>query len=216
MAQDISILIARDQSLFCEGISGLMEKESTFRIIGKADGRTQLMNGLGGSPDVVILCSPLFAPEELPAMIQDIKKQCPDIRVLIVLEEAMPDEALMHFLMLGADGYLMRSATSGQLTEAVRAIYSGGVWAERSLLNKFVKAPVLSVDVEEKLSQVQDSLTKREREIISLLFLGLANKTIADRLYISEKTVKTHLNSIFRKLKVKNRSQVLAFLIHSD
>lgn len=212
----INVLIARDQSFFCEGISGLIEKESTFHIMGKVEGRAQLMKDLGESPDVVVLCSPLFPPEELPAMIQDIKKMSPNVRVLIVLEEEMPDEALMHFLMLGADGYLMRSATTGQLTEAVRAIYAGGVWAERSLLNKFVRAPVLSADVESKIAQLSEPLTKREKEIISLLFLGLSNKTIADRLYISEKTVKTHLNSIFRKLKVKNRSQVLAVLIRSD
>lgn len=214
--KDINILIARDQSLFCEAISGLVEKESAFHIIGNAEGRVQLMEDLGGSPDVVILCSPLFAPEEIPDMIQDIKKKRPDVRVLIILEEEMPDDALMHILMLGADGYLMRSATSGQLAEAIRAIYAGRVWAERSLLSKFVKAPVLNMDVEEKLTQVKEPLTKREKEITSLLFLGLSNKTIADRLFISEKTVKTHLNSIFRKLKVKNRSQVLAFLIHSD
>ncbi len=209
--QKVSILVAQNGSLFCEGIAGLIEKEGGFAVTVRS-GVAQLRSELVRRPDVVLLCSSFFTPDGMPAVLQDIKKTAPQARILIVLEEDILDEALMHFLMLGADGYLRKSATSCQLVEAIRAIHAGGIWAERPLLNKFIKSPILGFDVETKLLQIKVPLTPREKEIISLLFLGLSNKAIADRIYISEKTVKTHFNSIFRKLEVKSRAQALAFL----
>ncbi|MGE5892915.1 MAG: response regulator transcription factor [bacterium] len=210
----IRLFVAQDDSLFCEGVTGLIRKESTMDIIGTAGTAVQLKKGLARHPDVVVLCSSPFSAEELPKLVQETKKKASAIKILLVMEEEVPDEALMHFLMLGIDGYLRRSATAKQLLDAIRSVHAGGVWAERSLLNKFIKSPVLSMDVEAKLSKIEEPLTNREKEIISLLFLGLPNRAIADRLYISEKTVKTHFNNIFKKLKVKNRAQVLSLLIH--
>ncbi len=211
--QKISILVAQNGSIFCEGIAGLIEKEGEFAVAVKT-GRAQLRTELVREPDVVLLCFSSFASDGMPALLQDIKKVAPKARILVVLEEDIPDEALMHFLMLGADGYLRKSATSHQLVEAIRAIHAGGIWAERPLLNKFIKSPILGLDVESKLQQIRVSLSRREKEIISFLFLGLSNKAIADRIYISERTVKSHFYRIFRKMNVKTRGQALALLSH--
>ena len=211
--QKVGVLVVQNGSIFCEGIAGLIEKAGEFAVTVKS-GLAQVRSELVRKPDVVLLCSSFSTPDGVPALLQDIKKTAPKARILIVLEEDMLDEALMHFLMLGADGYVSKAATSRQLVEAIRSIHAGGIWAERSLLNKFIKSPILGFDVETKLHKIKVPLTPREKEIVSLLFLGLSNKAIADRLYISEKTVKTHFNSIFRKLRVKTRAQALAFLSH--
>lgn len=207
----VSILVAQNNSIFCEGIAGLVEKEGNFSVTAKPSGLAQLKRELVRRPDVVLLCSSLFTAEGMLSVIQEIKKTAPKTRILVVLEEEIPDEAIMHILALGADGYLLKSATYRQLVQAIRAVHAGGIWAERPLLNKFIKSPVLSFDMETKLSQVKVPLTPREMEIVSLLFLGLTNKAIADRFYISEKTVKSHFLHIFRKLNVKTRTQALAF-----
>lgn len=210
--QKVSILVAQNSSIFCEGIAGLIEKGEEFTVTAKPSGLAQLKRELARRPDVVLLCSSLVTADGMPTVIQEIKKAAPNARILVFLEEDILDEAIMHILMLGADGYLRKSATSRQLVEAIRAVHAGGIWAERPLLNKFIKSPVLSIDVETKLAQIKVPLTPREQEIVSLLFLGLSNKAIAERFYISEKTVKSHFNSIFRKLNVKTRTQALAFL----
>ncbi len=211
--QKISLLVAQNGSIFCEGIAGLIEREGQFGVTVKT-GPEKLRSELVRKPDVVLLFSSSFTPDGTPAVLQEVKKAAPKTRILVVLEEDIPDEALMHFLRLGADGYLRKSATSHQLAEAIRAIHAGGIWAERPLLNKFIKSPLLGFDMETKLEQIKVPLTRREREVTSLLFLGLSNKAIADRIYISEKTVKAHFNSIFRKLNVKTRAQALALLSH--
>ncbi len=212
--QKISILVAQGSSIFCEGIVGLLKRDGNFTVTAQTAGLAHLRSELVRNPDVVLLCSSFFTPDGTLAVLQYIKKTAPKTRVLVVLEEDILDEAIMHFLMLGADGYLRKSATSHQLVEAIRAIHAGGIWAERPLLNKFIKSPLLGFDVETKLERIDIPLTRREREITSLLFLGLSNKAIADRVYISEKTVKAHFNSIFRKLNVKTRAQALALLSH--
>lgn len=199
--------------MFCEGLTSLVRKDADIEVIAQVEEVPPVKSMVSGRPDVIILCSSLFDADELPRIVQQFKRRSSGLKILIVLKEDLADEALMHFLMIGADGYIRKSASSDQLIQAIRAVFSGGVWAERNLLNKFVKSPVLSLDVEQKLSQFKEPLTKREKEIISFLFLGLSNRAIGDRLFISEKTVKTHLGSIFRKMSVSNRSQVLAFLI---
>ncbi|MGW8272222.1 MAG: response regulator transcription factor [Thermodesulfovibrionales bacterium] len=213
MPKSIRVLIARDSSLFCEGLIGLIGKDSAIEVVAQVEELSQVKSIAAGRPDVLVLCSSLFSAEELPSIVQTLKRKSGVLKILILLKEDLADEALMHFLMIGADGYVRKSASSDQLIQAIRAVFAGGVWAERGLLNKFVKSPVLSLDVEQKLLKFKDPLTRREKEIISLLFLGLSNRAIGDRLFISEKTVKTHLGSIFRKMNVSNRSQVLAFLI---
>ncbi len=211
--QKVSILVAQNGSIFCEGIAGILEREGEFAIIVKS-GLAQLRSELVRKPDVVLLCTSFFAPDGMPTVLQEIKKTAPKARTLIVLEEHILDEDIMNFLILGADGYIRKSANSQQLFEAIRAIHSGGIWAERPLLNKFIKFPLRGHNVDTKLHQLKVSFTPREKEIVSFLFLGLSNKAIADRINISEKTVKTHFNSIFKKLRVKTRVQALAFLSH--
>ncbi len=212
--QKISILAAQNSSIFSEGIIGLIKSNGDFTVTVKTARLAQLRSELVRKPDVILLFSSLVTADGMPAILQEVKRTAPNARILVVLEENVLDQAIMHLLMLGADGYLRRSATSHQLVEAIRAIHAGGIWAERPLLNKFIKSPLLGFDVETKLEQVEVPLTRREKEIISLLFLGLSNKAIAERIYISEKTVKAHCHSIFRKLNVKTRAQAVAFLSH--
>lgn len=211
--QKVGILVVQNSSIFCEGIAGLLERCGEFIVTARPSGLAQLKRELVRRPDIVLLCTSPFPIAGMPSVIQEIKKTAPNARILVVFEEDIRDESIMHILMLGADGYLRKSATSSQLVEAIRAVHAGAIWAERPLLKKFIKSPLISLDVETKLAQINDPLTPREKEITSLLVLGLSNKAIAERFYISEKTVKSHFNSIFRKINVKTRTEALAILL---
>lgn len=211
----IRVLIAYNNFIFCEGISELLQKEDDLEIVGKIVDGTEILDHLHQKPDVFILDPSLFSLEELPGILHKIKEKSPKIKILLCLKEELPEQLLVNFLMFGVDGYIKRSINAKHLIAAIRAVYAGDIWAERSLLNKFVTCPTIFVTaMESKLASLDNPLTKREKEIVSLLLLGLSNRTIADRLHICEKTVKTHFNSIFKKMKVKNRSQLVAFLIH--
>jgi two-component system response regulator DegU len=213
----IKVLVAYDSCIFCEAISKLLQKEPDIEVVGRSEDCPEVMQDLDHGPDVLILGPSLFDPAELPKRVLEIKGRSPRTRILLFLDEEISDISLMRFLMQGGiDGYIRSSDTSTHLIAAVRSVSAGNIWADRKLLNKFVHCPPLpATTAEARLSQMGDHLTKREKEIISLLLLGLPNKALSERLNISEKTVKTHLNSIYRKMKVNNRTQVVTSLFRA-
>jgi DNA-binding NarL/FixJ family response regulator len=175
------------------------------------------MKSLDLRPDVFILDSLFFSSEELLQVVHELKKKSPRTKILLlVVETEVSDKSLMQYMAGGVDGYIKGAANLKHLVEAIRTVHAGNVWADRKLLDKFVRcAPSITSDLESKLCGLENPLTKREREIISFLFLGLPNKDISHKMHISEKTVKTHLNNIFKKMQVRNRTQVVSTLLHS-
>jgi DNA-binding NarL/FixJ family response regulator len=194
-----------------------LQKEEDIEIIGRIEDGSQAMKSLDLHPDVLILDPLLFVSEELSQIIHKLKIKSPRTKILLLfLEKEMSDKSLMQYITGGVDGYIRRDAKLNQLVEAIRTVHAGNIWAERKLLDKFVRCSSPPVpDLESKLSKLENPLTKREKEIIDYLFLGLPNKRISHKLHISETTVKTHLNNIFKKMKVHNRTQVLSTLIYS-
>jgi len=212
----IRIVISCNSLLFCEGMASVLQKEDDFEIVGKIEDETQAIKSLELAPDVYILDPLLFGQDELPHIVHELKTRAPRARVLLLIEKEMSDNSIIQCMMRGVDGYVRRAAKLSQIAEAIRTVYAGNIWAERKLLEKFVRyAPVITSNLEAQFSKLEPPLTKREKEVISSLLLGLPNKRISRSLHISEKTVKTHLNNIFKKMKVTNRTQVVSTLMHS-
>lgn len=211
------VIISCNSPIFGEGIATLLRQEEDIEIIGKIENGSQAMKSLDLRPDVFILDPLLFRSEELLQVVHELKTKSPRTGILLLFQETeMSEVSLMQYMMGGVDGYIKRAAKLKQLVEAMRTIHAGNIWAERRLLDKFVRSsPRLSSDLESKLSKLENPLTKREKEIINYLFLGLPNKRISQKLHISEKTVKTHLNNIFKKMRVNNRAQVVSALIYT-
>jgi DNA-binding NarL/FixJ family response regulator len=209
----IKVLITGKNTIILQGLEMLLQQESDIEVIEGTDERSLVLENSALKPDIIIVVSSIFDSEELAKTIRNLKKNCPCTRILLFLDENMPDVSLMHYLTRGVDGYIRRSAKGAHVVDAIRSVHAGNIWAERKLLNQFVLCHPLPVaDV---ASRPGSPLTKREKEIVSLLLLGLPNKTLSERLYISEKTVKTHLNNIFKKLKVNSRTQLVISLLYS-
>lgn len=211
----IRVAIACDRALFCEGMSELLRQQQGIDVVARIrDG--DLAAGFGiDTCDVLIADYSLLGAEEITVFLEAMKRAAPRVRLLLLLEEDLPDETLMRYLRLGVNGYVRGTATTAQLVEAIHAVSSGTLWAERKLLNRFVVVPALpSLDLGSLASKTQGLLTRREREIVSLLLHGLPNKTLSERLRISESTVKTHLNNIYRKMSVSNRVQLLTSILN--
>ena len=213
----VRILLACESSLFCEGMAALLQREKDLAIVGRIERGSQVMRGLDLRPDVIILDPLLFESEALLKVLHELKIKAPRTRILIIFsEQEMSDTTLMQYMMQGVDGYIKRKEKLKHVIEAIRTVHAGSIWAERKLLQQFVRySPILAQDLDSKLSKLDNPLTKREREIVTFLFHGLSNRSISCTLNISEKTVKSHLQNIFKKMKVSSRTQVISSLVYT-
>jgi DNA-binding NarL/FixJ family response regulator len=206
----IRVVVVGGERLFREALRALLNEEDAVAIVGEAaDG----VEGIGLirrlQPHVVLL--DLAMPEmEQAELMQNIKRGSPDTKSLLITPVA-DDARLCRALKAGAQGYVSKNASGSDLRNAVHGIVRGELWVERRLIGgilngeQFTGTPVSQ--------RAAGSLTDREREILRSLTSGGTNRDIAETLSISEKTVKTHLNNIFRKLNVARRLEAVLFAI---
>jgi DNA-binding NarL/FixJ family response regulator len=122
----------------------------------------------------------------------------------------MDEEVIIEAIKAGAKGYLSKNSSISRLFNAIKAVHNGELWIERQLIAKYFNGDITAdsclAGSPEKIEQV---LTPREQEILRILTQGATNKEIAEQLFICEKTVKSHLNSIFKKLNVRRRLEAI-------
>ncbi|MGV8145604.1 MAG: response regulator [Alkaliphilus sp.] len=203
--EKIKILIADDHSLVREGLKQILELENDIQIVGEAgDGEEAIELLKHVKPDIVIL------DINMPKMngIQTLRRM-KDIDIttkIIMLTFHEEEEYLKETLNLGANGYVLKDAESESLTKAIRDVYKGETSVPPNIV--FENQTPYGQMVDEK---GKGGLTKREYEVLILIAEGITNKEIAERLFISEKTVKNHVSSIFKKIKVNDRTQAAIY-----
>ncbi len=209
MTNEINVMIAEDHSMIREGLKKLLELEPDIRVIaGFSDGKVAVDRYLEIHPDVVVLdinmpvLNGLEALEKIKAMDNSAK--------VVMLTIHQDRQYLLKALELGALGYILKDAEAAVLIDAVRSVYNGQTYIQpsmaRELVNEYKR-------IKNGADDPQSLLTERETEVLKLLSKGMLNKEIANVLYISEKTVKNHISSIFRKLEVQDRTQAAVFAI---
>ena len=159
-------------------------------------------------PDVVLYdADPAFSdPLEI---LREIKSSC--TKVILVLDDPV-DEFVVHCVRQGAEGYLLTSAKPAEFVKAVYATCAGELWLSRRLF-----AQVLNRDSAKLLRPISTGrLTRREQQIVELVSQGLSNRDVAEKLLISQTTVKAYLNDIFKKLGVHGRVQLLVHSVRGD
>jgi DNA-binding NarL/FixJ family response regulator len=201
------ILIADSQTLKREGIKSILLKSDEFDIIGMAKNEQELVKHLQFEvPDVVILSFQEEGKFDIQHIAQ-IKQNYPNIRLLI-LSSLLSNEKLMDVLAYQVDAFLLNECDEDEFLNAVKAVkkdekfYCGHVMG--ALLSKVV---LKSEVIEDSLHG--GSLSEREIEIVQLIADGFTTKDIAQHLYLSFHTVGTHRRNIFRKLNVKNSSELI-------
>ena len=209
----IRLVIASPHSLLREGLQAILRKEKDIEIVAEAtDGHQTLEAIMECKPSVLLLDIFIIGVNGFQAL-YTIKSHCPATRLLL-LSGDLEEETIFDTLKAGIKGYICSKANSEELIKAIKAVHRGELWVQRKLISKFFDGEA------EAYSKAQDEdknmhtfLTVREREILSCLTTGVSNKEIAEKLFISEKTVKTHLNSIFRKLRVTKRLQAILYAL---
>jgi DNA-binding NarL/FixJ family response regulator len=214
MEGKIKVVIADDHRLFREMLRLALHKEKTIKIVGEAATGRQAIEAIKNiKPDIALL--EIILPEmEGLEVLPVIRDKSPKTKVLMLA--AHKDEAkIFKALKAGAKGYVSKDASVSDLIKAIRTVHKGELWVERKQMARFFdRETVHNPKGEGQPARRKSVLTAREKEVLSLLSTGQTNKQIAKALFISEKTVKTHLNSIFRKLKVTHRLQAILHTIN--
>ena len=205
-SKKITVIIADDQTLFREGIKDLLENEKNIQVIAEAaDGREALRLVKKLRPNVILLDIKLPHMDGIEATRQ-IHKECPTTNVLIL--SGYEDEAhVMEAIQAGANGYLSKMLPAAELVNALKTFANQGVMIPQPVMSKLIDGLRNMGTANAEASLV--ALTKTEIKVLALLGRGQSNKEIAASLTCSVKTIKNHLNSMFQKLSVSNRTEAV-------
>jgi len=201
----IRIVVADDHALFREGLRRILDLEKDIKIVGEAKDGSETLELIDRlRPDVILMDISLPGPNGI-RITRKIRKKHKKLQV-IMLSMYEDTAHIIESFQAGASGYVIKTGPSSELLQTIRSVFREGVSIppviERKLL-KGIRQPELFAEPK------RVTLTKREVRILNLVASGSTNKEIATRLFISEKTVKNHLNHIYRKLGVKNRAQAV-------
>ena len=209
----ISVLLVDDQALVRSGFRLILEAQEDMEVVGEADnGRAAIEAAARLHPDVVLMDVRMPEVDGIAAT-RTIVGERPEARVL-VLTTFDEDRIVYDAMKAGASGFLLKSAPPAQFVDAVRTVASGDALlapsVTRRLVEDFVKRPPPGDRGDD--ASLAD-LTEREREVLELIGRGLSNTEIAAKLFVSGATVKTHVNRILSKLRLRDRVQavVLAY-----
>jgi two-component system, NarL family, response regulator LiaR len=202
-AETIRILIVDDHAVVREGLRHFLALQEGFEIVGEAgDGVEAVDAAVSLRPDIVLMDLAMPRRDGVEAM-RELRISVPGARV-IVLTSFLEDDRLLPALRAGAAGYLLKNVVPEELARAIRSAARG-----ETLID-----PVVAARLVETLSEPNEqppALTAREQEVLRLIARGYANKRIALELGIAEKTVKTHVSHVLRKLSVSDRTQAALY-----
>ncbi len=204
----IRILIADDHAVVREGTRRILEQEPDMEVVGEAgDGEEAVNLATSLKPDVAIVDVSMPKMDGIEAT-RRIKAACPSINVLI-LSAYDDDQFIFSLLEAGAAGYLLKSIRSRELLDAIRAVYSGESVLHPSIARKVLNRFVSTSDRPTETKEPWGVLSDREMEVLKLAAKGFSNQDIAEKLYLSIRTVQGHLGHIFNKLQVGSRTEAV-------
>ncbi len=202
------LVIADDHAVVRQGLISLLEGEGTINVVGEAGtGQEALALVRERRPDLALLDVTMPDMNGLEATCQ-IKEELPQVDVLIL---TMHEEEAFFFeaLQAGASGYVLKGAHSEELLRAIRVIHEGGVHISPDLAGELVRDYI----DRQPDAVVDDLLTPREREVMTLIAKGFTNSDIAEKLTLSVNTVKTHRSNIYDKLDIHDRAQLVDYAL---
>jgi DNA-binding NarL/FixJ family response regulator len=194
--EQINILIVDDHPVVRQGLRAMFSSEPDIRVVGMAASAREAMNLLERKqPDVVLMDLRMPEMEGIEA-IGELRRITPTIRIL-VLTNYRSDEYIVRATQAGAMGYLLKNTPQDEIVEAVRLVYRNERYVPKDIAQRLFEAIG------------RDEVSPRELEVLVLVAQGCSNKDVAQRLFISDKTVRNHVTSCLLKLQAKDRTEAV-------
>lgn len=210
----IKVAIVDDHTLFREGIKRILSLEKDIEIVGEAfDGEEVLTLLTRCNPDIMLLDIKMERINGLQVLPQ-IVEQYSSLKVILVTAQISLAESV-RAIRDGARGIILKHAASEFLIKGIRRVFEGELWADTSTMTQVVESLSRKYRVERRPDKDRKELSERELEVVALVASGLRNKEIANKLFISEQTVKTHLSNIFQKLEINDRLELALYAMRN-
>jgi DNA-binding NarL/FixJ family response regulator len=208
------IIVANDPNQV-QMICSALDHQDSMGIISIVSSHETAIKQLKASPDIMLLDYELLKDHSLSRFIHTIHTMSSKTRIIHFLQRTPSDEELIYDIKAGIRGYIRSTDSPAVMIKAIQAVFNGEIWAERRILEKAISNPLLLPEILNVNVPGLAPLTNREKEMLTLVMQGESNKEIAARSSISERTVKTHLYRVYRKLNVKSRTKAIALFSHS-
>ncbi len=213
----IKVVIADDHTLFREGLKRILSLEKDVLVVGEASRGDEVARVVDRTKPDVLLLDLKMPKGDVVQTLLEVSEKTPATKVLI-LTAFSEDENILNAAKGGAKGYVLKGVSSATLLQATKAVYNGGFWVDKEMSSADAFEEIVQSQSGkrggEPANEIIKHLTKREVEILRLVAEGLTNEEIGKRIFISEKTVKTHLTNIFDKLKVNNRFKAALLIMN--
>lgn len=209
--KSIKILIVDDHPVFRSGLRRLLESEPDFAVVGEASNGVEAVTlARELSPDIMMLDLVIPGSSGLEVL-QEVRALSPPISA-IVLTAAIDKTAIARALQLGARGIVLKDAPADQIIESIRTVLKGQYWVDREAVSDLVQ--VLQGFMPRRApDHMNFGLSAREMEVVEAITAGYSNREIAQKLGLSEQTVKHHVTNIFDKLGLSNRMELVLFAV---
>jgi DNA-binding NarL/FixJ family response regulator len=226
-AATVRVLVVDDQTVVREGLVMLLGLSPGIEVVAAAaNGEEALELARRHTPDVVLMDLRMPRVDGVEAT-RRILAELPRTRV-IVLTTYADDDSVFAALEAGARGYLTKDATAAEIQRAIQTVYAGEALLDPSVQRRLIERALAASSTPPSSAATPpsgsaavpagaypDSLTQREAEVLREIAAGLSNREIAERLVISEATVKTHVNNIFSKANLRDRAQAVVYALHN-
>jgi len=206
-----SILIIDDHPLFIEGLKTIIERETRFKVVGEArNGREGLKKAKTLKPDLVVM--DISLPDQSGIQLtREIRNLLSDTRIIIVSMHSKIDYIAEAF-QAGATGYVVKESASERLVQGLEAVANGDYFLDSSVSHAVVENLMKTPVKEAKIADPNyGTLTPREQEVMRLLAEGLSSKEVAEKLFISPKTVENHRANIMKKLGLHSTIELIRY-----
>jgi DNA-binding NarL/FixJ family response regulator len=217
MNQSVSLIkigIADDHKLFRQGVIQILKRDALFKIILEADNNKQLLELLETQlPDILLMDVEMPGTDGIDGC-KEILKKYPQIKI-IALSMHTADSFIFHMMKAGARSYLPKDIDQGTLKEVIKTVYLNGFHFNEAITTAILRGAKLENNQKNTLVYNQSSLTKREKEILGLVCKGMTNNDIAEKLFISMRTVEGHRKKLLEKTGTSNSVSLAVYALKS-
>ncbi|MFE3942714.1 response regulator [Streptomyces sp. NPDC059118] len=206
--QRLRVIVADDQAAVREPLAAVLDLAEDIDVVASAADGTEVLAAVAAGPVDVVLMDLRMPVMDGTEATRRLTEEHPEVAVVILTTFA-DDDSILAALSAGASGYLTKNAGRQDITRAIRAAAAGQSVLDREVQNRLLETVRTKPPAPAPGQPLPGDITPREREVLTLIGQGLPNRAIAEKLFISEATVKTHINNLFAKADIKDRADAV-------